>query len=60
MFFTNNEILNHFNPAASDYIPNLELVLPSFPDQNTDITKIIDEAELGIFEDLSTYTDAQV
>jgi hypothetical protein len=61
MIYKSNEIRNFFDPSLPDYEANLENSLPPFPDQATDINNLIDNNHmLGMYEDLSTYTDDQV
>jgi hypothetical protein len=61
MIFTQNRLRNYFDPDAPNYIPNLELVMPPFPDQDSDIGQLITEPYLGVLQAIKTnYTDAQI
>jgi hypothetical protein len=57
MFYRTNRIGNYFDPQAPDYEANLEIKLAPFPSQLTDIGKLIDDFNLGLFASLTDYTD---
>jgi hypothetical protein len=59
MIYKTNEVRNFFDPSLPDYEPNIENMLPRFPDQAGNIGDLIDAQYIGRYESIDTYTDEQ-